>query len=519
MPNGDKTALSVVIPTYNERENIDDLTQRLMGALDVAGMRGRYKLIFIDDHPPDGTAEYLRQLEEKFPLKVFSKQGRKGKAYSLLEGFAKCSGENIAMIDADLQYPPEAIPEMLKKLATTDIVVGKRIVQRTAPYRKFLSRAYALIFGKLLLGLPYDVQSGLKMFRKEVVSDLDLNPTKWGFDYEFLFKAKRRNYKIAEVDISFSKRMNGESKVTYMLTGMELARGAVMIRISHLFRGHEIVPFHEKEVRVKGRGFTHKGKEFTHHTDLKHHQTAFYNLVGGQKIFILLLLSLISFGLLIDWHTTVVAIFALLTAIYFADLLFNLFLVYRSFSAKPEIVISPRELAEVKESDLPTYTILCPLYREWQVVPQFLDAMSALDYPKEKLQILLLLEEDDSETIRKVEAYKLPREFEVIVVPHSLPKTKPKAMNYGLLFARGDHVVVYDAEDIPEPDQLKKAVLAFQKVPENTVCIQAKLNYYNPKQNILTRIFSAEYALWFDLVLPGLQSINAPIPLGGTSNH
>ena len=189
MPNGDKTALSVVIPTYNERDNIDDLIGRLTGALDTAGLNGRYKFIFIDDHSPDGTAEYLRQLEEKFPLKVFSKQGRKGKAYSLLEGFAKCSGENIVMIDADLQYPPEAIPEMLKQLRTADIVVGKRIVQHTALYRKFLSRTYALIFGKLLLGLPYDVQSGLKVFRKEVVSDLDLNPTKWGFDYEFLFKA------------------------------------------------------------------------------------------------------------------------------------------------------------------------------------------------------------------------------------------------------------------------------------------------------------------------------------------
>jgi cellulose synthase/poly-beta-1,6-N-acetylglucosamine synthase-like glycosyltransferase len=72
---------------------------------------------------------------------------------------------------------------------------------------------------------------------------------------------------------------------------------------------------------------------------------------------------------------------------------------------------------------------------------------------------------------------------------------------------------------IPDPKQLKKAVLAFQKMGEKTVCIQAKLNFYNPHQNLLTRAFTAEYSLWFDLVLTGLQSINAPIPLGGTSNH
>ena len=92
-------------------------------------------------------------------------------------------------------------------------------------------------------------------------------------------------------------------------------------------------------------------------------------------------------------------------------------------------------------------------------------------------------------------------------------------MNYGLAYAKGEYLVVYDAEDVPERDQLKKAVLAFKKSSPQTVCVQAKLNFYNPKQNLLTRVFTAEYSLWFDLILPGLQSINAPIPLGGTSNH
>jgi glycosyltransferase involved in cell wall biosynthesis/O-antigen/teichoic acid export membrane protein len=106
-----------------------------------------------------------------------------------------------------------------------------------------------------------------------------------------------------------------------------------------------------------------------------------------------------------------------------------------------------------------------------------------------------------------------------VVVPHSYPKTKPKAMNYGLQYATGEYLVIYDAEDVPESAQLKKAVLAFKKLPENVVCVQAKLNFYNPNQNLLTRLFTAEYSLWFDLVLTGLQSLNGPIPLGGTSNH
>ena len=167
------------------------------------------------------------------------------------------------------------------------------------------------------------------------------------------------------------------------------------------------------------------------------------------------------------------------------------------------------------------YTVLCPLYKEWQVLPQFISAMNRLDYPKNKLQVLLLLEEDDSETIKQIKKFEknLPSFFEIIIVPHSYPKTKPKACNYGAKFTKGEYVVIYDAEDVPDPLQLKKAVLAFDQEDKNVICLQAKLNFYNPHQNLLTRLFTAEYSLWFDLVLTGMQSADVPIPLGGTSNH
>jgi cellulose synthase/poly-beta-1,6-N-acetylglucosamine synthase-like glycosyltransferase len=113
----------------------------------------------------------------------------------------------------------------------------------------------------------------------------------------------------------------------------------------------------------------------------------------------------------------------------------------------------------------------------------------------------------------------LPPNFEHVIVPHSFPKTKPKACNYGLIKARGEFVVIYDAEDLPDSDQLKKVVVAFRKVDENVVCIQAKLNYFNRNQNLLTRWFTLEYSMWFDLFLPGLDASGAPVPLGGTSNH
>jgi cellulose synthase/poly-beta-1,6-N-acetylglucosamine synthase-like glycosyltransferase len=113
----------------------------------------------------------------------------------------------------------------------------------------------------------------------------------------------------------------------------------------------------------------------------------------------------------------------------------------------------------------------------------------------------------------------LPSTFEVVVVPDGQPKTKPKACNYGLRVARGEYVVIFDAEDVPDRDQLKKAALAFEELPRKVACLQAPLNFYNPRQNVLTRLFTAEYSLWFDLVLEGLQRLDGPIPLGGTSNH
>jgi cellulose synthase/poly-beta-1,6-N-acetylglucosamine synthase-like glycosyltransferase len=107
----------------------------------------------------------------------------------------------------------------------------------------------------------------------------------------------------------------------------------------------------------------------------------------------------------------------------------------------------------------------------------------------------------------------------MIVIPDGQPKTEPKACNYGLIRARGEYIVIYDAEDRPDPDQLKKACLAFRQSPDNTACIQAKLNYFNSQQNLLTRFFTQEYSHWFELLLPGIMQLNIPIPLGGTSNH
>jgi glycosyltransferase XagB len=181
--------------------------------------------------------------------------------------------------------------------------------------------------------------------------------------------------------------------------------------------------------------------------------------------------------------------------------------------------ISDADVAALRDSDLPVYTILVPVYREERVIAKLLDNLSQIDWPASKLEILLLLEEDDEATLEAARAAHPPETVTFIVVPESSPRTKPRACNVGLFFAKGQYLVIYDAEDKPNPDQLKKAFIAFQRGEETLVCVQAALNYFNRAQNLLTRMFTLEYSYWFDYMLHGLARLRLPIPLGGTSNH
>jgi cellulose synthase/poly-beta-1,6-N-acetylglucosamine synthase-like glycosyltransferase len=171
------------------------------------------------------------------------------------------------------------------------------------------------------------------------------------------------------------------------------------------------------------------------------------------------------------------------------------------------------------DRDLPIYTILIAAYKEKEVIGNLIRSIKKLDYPEDKLDIILLLEEKDNETLDAAKAEKPPANWRFLVLPDSLPRTKPKALNYGLSFARGEFLTIYDAEDMPEPDQLKKSVAAFRTHPNNYICFQAALNYFNKNENFLTKMFTLEYSSWFDCLLPGLFRAGLPIPLGGTSNH
>lgn len=182
------------------------------------------------------------------------------------------------------------------------------------------------------------------------------------------------------------------------------------------------------------------------------------------------------------------------------------------------IISEKSQLANISD-DLPIYSILIPLYKEEFKVKAILQAMSNMNYPKDKLDVKLIIEADDILTIRTIAVNNIPDYVQIIKVPFSLPRTKPKALNYAIPFVRGEYVTIYDAEDIPDPDQLLKSVYAFRTLPKNYACIQAKLNFYNKNENLLTKFFSIEYSVWFEYLLRGLSLLDLPVTLGGTSNH
>lgn len=202
-----------------------------------------------------------------------------------------------------------------------------------------------------------------------------------------------------------------------------------------------------------------------------------------------------------------------------AGVFFAMAVAIRILALTPNVAPPRPRPAPLSHDDLPVYSVLVPLFRETAVLNQLVGALMALNYPASKLDIKLILEEEDTPMQRAVMALPLPEHFDVIVVPAGKPQTKPRALNYALHFARGSLLTIYDCEDVPERDQLRRAAAIFAAREEELACLQAVLTHYNPNENWLTRQFTAEYAALFMLMLPHMAGSGLPLPLGGTSNH
>lgn len=509
-----KKTVSVLIPVRNEEASL----RQLVSELYQLPIWKSYilEVVAVDDYSSDTSLDCLYNLQKEYKnLHVHKKQGVIGKGASLLEGIHFATGEIVITIDADLAFETSSIETVLTAItdSSADIVVGNRVYEPSS--QTVLSRINNWLsgfIGRLFFGISTDYQSGLKAYRAELLKNIELQPTKWSFDLELTQKAVSSGHTILSVPVPYKRRVKNLDTMNAFQAAIELTWMAIMLRIAWL------EPIFIPNGKPLEAEIGWNNRRYKPYTDLHHEDSAIKTITTSQVFLFIIMCLVIGVIFVFSWHIGLIFIITMLSILYFSDLLFQLFLIINSLRNTPEIKISKKQIGIDRE--WPLYTIICPLYKEWQVVPQFVEAMQNMNYPKDRLQVIISLEEDDKQTQKEISQMDIPSYFQILVTPHHQPKTKPKACNYALIHSKGEYVVIYDAEDIPDVDQLKKAVIAFEDLEkEQVVCIQSKLNFYNTHQNLLTRFFTLEYSLWFDLVLTGLHSIDAPIPLGGTSNH
>jgi len=479
--------IHIVITTFNHRQEINDLSHALFRDSEIA--HRDFKLTVMDKGSTDGTIEYVRSIQHKIPLTIETStpdifdqrmsQIMNDRTYTY-----------VAVIDPNYVRADTVFAYLLSRLTdSTDILLAN-----IKNYTSQKSRMY----------------SGVGIFRQEIVDHiLTIGPIRYNAPVWSLIQyAKTLGYPIQFED--YPDAITNTVVPTVQKIIFKLKLGLV-----------SIPPYNNRaksKSSMLGSGVHYKRHRYTTHSTLPYRHSAILPLTAKESFMLTFVASMIVIGLLFNFHAVLIDIFAALVILYFADLFFNTYIIFKSFLVKPEIVIPDEALSDFNRTTAPSVSILCPLYKEARILPQFIHAMSDLDYPKDKLQVLLLIESDDTDTLHAAETAKLPEYIRVLPVPYSLPRTKPKALNYGLTHTVGEYIGIYDAEDIPEKNQVMKAILAFRQVTNKVFCLQAKLNFYNTKQNVLTKLFTAEYSTWFDLILTGLYSINAPIPLGCTSN-
>ncbi len=257
-------------------------------------------------------------------------------------------------------------------------------------------------------------------------------------------------------------------------------------------------------------------------TDARHVSTlsARHPLSRRQRLGLVVLAIVTAAAFLLTWRVSLAVILSICALYFLVSSVDKFVLVTRGMSGRGVLRVSDDDARAIPDADLPVYTVLLPVYGEPEIVANLVAGVGKIDYPADKLDILLVLEEDDDETRAAVEHADLDG-ITPVLVPPSEPRTKPKACNVAMSLPseRSDIVTIYDAEDIPDPLQLRRAAAVFAASPPEVGSVQARLGYYNERENLLTRWFAIEYDQWFSYMLPALSASKCVIPLGGTSNH
>ena len=552
--------ISIVLPAWNEAENIADTVQAVVATM--SRIAPNFEVIVVDDGSTDRTGEIADELAAADArVRVIHNHPNKGYGGALTTGFDAAEKDYVFFMDSDGQFDIKDIEQLIIPMeeGQADIILGYRAHRQDPPLRLLNAWAWKRLVSLLFRLHVRDIDCAFKLIPTHLMRQAQVESHGAMVNTEFLAKFVRMDATMAQVPVNHYPRSKG--KATGANIGVILRAFRELFALAHKLRNwsptvssHPIVdgaavtgahvspsddgeggPAHYRAwlathaaqhaqsepapTILYHEPFVVGDQQIQTFSPLPASASAVQTMTRGQVGFLVMLVLAWVASLVLWGATTLVASIGFITVVYLGDLLLTAMLAARTLNHSPEERISDALVTALADAEWPHYTILCPLYRETEVVTQFAHAMEALDYPKDRLQIMFLTEADDAATRNAILGLGLPPHFQVITVPDGELRTKPRACNYGLLRATGEYVVIFDAEDIPDPLQLKKAVLTFANHGADLACVQAKLNFYNPRQNLLTRWFTNEYTLWFDLTLPGLQWLKTALPLGGTSNH
>ncbi len=240
--------------------------------------------------------------------------------------------------------------------------------------------------------------------------------------------------------------------------------------------------------------------------------------INPQKPLFLLSVATLAVSVFMFAEQWLIVVLLWITLINSAMTILRISAVMSLWNHRPSPAFLPANTARFAPPDKqPIVTLLVPLFKEDKILPRLINNLKALDYPPDLLEIILLLEESDPTTAEALSHLDLPSYIVPLIIPKDTLQTKPKAMNFALPFCRGEIIGVYDAEDRPAPDQIRKVICHFLAAPANVACVQGQLDFYNSRSNWIARCFTIEYAMWFRVVMKGVQNLGLPIPLGGTT--
>jgi cellulose synthase/poly-beta-1,6-N-acetylglucosamine synthase-like glycosyltransferase len=249
------------------------------------------------------------------------------------------------------------------------------------------------------------------------------------------------------------------------------------------------------------------------------HMTAARRLSRGQVTILVAVVTTLAVGFVLVPLATALTFTITATLIYTVTLLERVVAFRASLRVASFVQVSDADALAVPDSSLPTYTVLIPAFGEAAVIADLVVGLERIDYPRDRLEVKLLLEEEDHATIGAAQRVVTDVPISILVVPKGEPQTKPRALDYGMRFSSGEMVTIYDAEDRPEPLQLRRAAVAMARLGGSYACLQARLEFYDSHRNLLAKLFSIEYLTWFRCLLPGMVARRGVVPLGGTSNH